>query len=64
MCYESYRVYKHAKRQFRNELLANREHDRYMTEVSSDIDQASECDLRLFWKLIKRQRPRSASPYL
>lgn len=25
-----------------------------------DIDEAAECDVRLFWKLIKRQRPRSS----
>lgn len=61
MSHESYRDYKRAKRQFRNELIA--EHDRYMTEVFRDIDQASECDLRLFWKLIKRQRPRNLSSY-
>lgn len=61
MSHESYRAYKRAKRQFRNELIA--EHDRYMTEVFRDIDQASECDLRLFWKLIKRQRPRNLSSY-
>lgn len=30
-----------------------------MTKVFKDIDEAAECDVRLFWKL-KRQRPRSS----
>lgn len=31
-----------------------------MTKVFKDIDEAAECDVWLFWKLIKRQRPRSS----
>lgn len=46
MVHDSYKNYKKAKRKFRNEL--NAEHDRYMTSVFHDIDQASECDVRLF----------------
>uniref|UniRef100_A0A8W8JMS3 Uncharacterized protein n=1 Tax=Magallana gigas TaxID=29159 RepID=A0A8W8JMS3_MAGGI len=57
MVHDSYKNYKKAKREFRNKL--NAEHDRYMTSVFHDIDQASECDVWLFWKLVKRQRPRN-----
>lgn len=61
MCHESYRNYKRAKRNFRNELQSA--HDDFMTKVFKDIDEASECDVRLFWRLIKRQRPRSSRIY-
>lgn len=61
MVHDSYKNYKKAKREFRNKL--NAEHDRYMTSVFHDIDQASECDVRLFWKLVKRQRPRNTRFY-
>ena len=61
MVHDSYKNYKKAKREFRNKL--NAEHDRHMTSVFHDIDQASECDVRLFWKLVKRQRPRNTRFY-
>ena len=61
MHHESYREYKRAKRAFRNALdLA---HDRYMQDSFRDIDEAAECDLRLFWKLIHRQKPRARRHY-
>jgi hypothetical protein len=56
MTHESYKNYKRAKRDFRNEFDA--EHERYMTSGFQDIDEASECDIRLFWKLLKRQHPK------
>lgn len=61
MVHDSYKNYKKANREFRNEL--NAEHDRYMASVFHDIYQASECDVRLFWKLVKRQRPRNTRFY-
>jgi hypothetical protein len=61
MCHNSYRNYKRAKRDFRNALQSV--HDEYMTSVFRDIDEASECDVRLFWTLIKRQRPRRSRIY-
>jgi hypothetical protein len=61
MVHESYKNYKRAKRDFRNEL--NAEHERYMASVFQDIDEASECDIRLFWKLVKQQRPKNTRLY-
>ena len=61
MEHETYKNYKRAKRNFRNEL--NIEHDRYMSDVFKDIDEASECDIRLFWKLIRQQKPRTSRIY-
>ena len=50
-----------AKRAFRNALdLA---HDRYIQDSFRNIDEAAECDLRLFWKLIHRQKPRASRHY-
>ena len=61
MHHESYREYKRAKRAFRNALdLA---HDKYIQDTFRDIDEAAECDLRLFWKLIHRQNPRVSRHY-
>lgn len=57
----SYKNNKRAKRNFRNEL--NDEHDCYMSGVFKDIDESSECDARLFWKLIRRLKPRSSHTY-
>ena len=61
MAHETYKNYKRTKRNFRNEL--NIEHDRYMSDVFKDIDKASECDIRLFWKLIRQQKPRTSRIY-
>lgn len=61
MCHESYKNYKRAKRDFRNEL--NAEHEIYMASVFQDIDEASECDIRLFWKLVKQQKPKTTKMY-
>ena len=57
----SYREYKRAKRQFRNAL--NVEHDKYMAATYKDIDDAAECDIRLFWRLTKRKRSRASRIY-
>ena len=61
MVHESYRDYKRAKRNFRNALTL--EHERYMRDVYRDIDEAADCDIRLFWKLTKRQRPKASRTY-
>ncbi|CAC5401107.1 unnamed protein product [Mytilus coruscus] len=56
MQHESYFNYKRAKRDFRNiQKLAN---ERYIEETYDDINNAAECDIRLFWKLIKRHKPK------
>jgi hypothetical protein len=34
-----------------------------MCQVYRDLDQAAECDLRLFWKLARRRKPRSTRIY-
>ena len=61
MHHPSYREYKRAKRHFRNVL--DSEHDKYMRETYRDIDEAAECDIRLFWRLTKRKKPRSSRVY-
>lgn len=58
MCHKSYKKYKRDKREFHNELQTA--HNDFITMFFKDIDEAAECDVRLFWKLIKRQRPRSS----
>ena len=57
----SYREYKRAKRLFRNAL--DKEHAAYMSKVYADIDNAAEIDLRLFWKLTKRIKPKTSRLY-
>ncbi|VDI49007.1 Hypothetical predicted protein [Mytilus galloprovincialis] len=62
MQHESYFNYKRAKRDFRNiQKLAN---EQYIEETYDDINNAAECDIRLFWKLIKRQKPKHSKVYL
>ncbi|CAC5385645.1 unnamed protein product [Mytilus coruscus] len=56
MQHESYFNYKRAKRDFRNiQKLAN-EHN--IEETYDDINNAAECDIRLFWKRSKRHKPK------
>lgn len=61
MEFESCREFKRAKRQFRNAL--DEEHELYMRKVYNDIDKAAEVDVRLFWKLTERRKPRSSHIY-
>ena len=61
MEYASYREYKRAKRAFRN--VHDTEYDNFLQSVYREIDEAAELDLRLFWKLVKRRRPRSSRIY-
>ena len=39
------------------------EYDNFLQSVYREIDEAAELDLRLFWKLVKRRRPRSSRIY-
>ena len=54
MNHESYRNYKRAKRQFRN--AKDMEYERHMKDVNEDLNSAAECDIRLFWKLVKKEK--------
>ena len=54
MNHESYLHYKRAKRQFRN--AKGMEYERHMKDVYEDLNFAAECDIRLFWKLVKKQK--------
>lgn len=58
MIFESYRNYKRAKRHFR--VALDNEFNNYMRSVYHDLDNAAECDIRLFWKLVKRQKKRTS----
>ena len=61
MIHDSYRNYKRAKRQFRNAL--NMKYELHMKDVYQDLDSAAECDIRLFWKLVKKQKKRTSRTY-
>lgn len=61
MLFESYRNYKRAKRHFR--VALNNEFNNYMKSVYHDLDNAAECDIRLFWKLVKRRKNRTSRTY-
>ncbi|KAK3098283.1 hypothetical protein FSP39_017953 [Pinctada imbricata] len=61
MAYLEYAEYKRAKRQFRNcQQMAM---EKYIEGVNIDIDNAAGCDVRLFWKLMKRLQPRDKRVY-
>ncbi|KAK3106167.1 hypothetical protein FSP39_014105 [Pinctada imbricata] len=61
MNYVEYANYKRAKRKFRN--CQKTASDEYMTRTMQDIDQAAGCDIRLFWKLVKGQKPKTKKIY-
>uniref|UniRef100_A0A8W8LUB3 WSC domain-containing protein n=1 Tax=Magallana gigas TaxID=29159 RepID=A0A8W8LUB3_MAGGI len=61
MIHESYRNYKRAKRHFRTVL--DMEFENHMKGVYRDLDTAAECDIRLFWKLVKKQKKRTSRTY-
>ena len=52
MNFVSYRNYKRAKAEFRHSQQAA--NDAYTQKCFSDLNDAAKCDLRLFWRLIKR----------
>lgn len=61
MEFTSYLEYKKAKRNFRRAL--EEAHERYMCDVYKEIDEAAEVDIRLFWRLTKRRKPRTSRIY-
>jgi hypothetical protein len=58
---ESYRNYKRAKMHFRKALQIP--YENYMRNVYKDLDEAAECDIRMFWKLVKRQKVKTWRTY-
>ncbi|KAJ8305664.1 hypothetical protein KUTeg_016209 [Tegillarca granosa] len=58
---EAYANGKKAKDQFRN--VQKKASENYMEQVYKDIDQAAECDIHLFWRLINSKKPRSSRIY-
>ena len=61
MQFTSYYNYKRAKRHFRfvQEEAANE----FLNQAFTDIDQAAGCDIRLFWRLIRKRKSRSVKIY-
>jgi hypothetical protein len=61
MQHTSYAEYKRAKRHFRRcQESASQE---FIRKTYEDIDSAAGIDIRLFWKLIRRQKPRQTKLY-
>jgi hypothetical protein len=54
MQYKSYSEYKRVKCYFRN--IQQHANEQYIQEAYDDINNAAGCDLRIFCKMIKRQR--------
>ena len=61
MQFSTYAEYKKAKREFRN--CQHKAQNEYITSTLEDIDQAAGCDIRLFWKLVKGQKPKRNRVY-
>ncbi|CAG2255097.1 unnamed protein product [Mytilus edulis] len=61
MHFDSYRIYKRAKSEFRRVQQAANE--QYMQKCYDDLNETAECDIRLFWKQIKRFKGRSSKIY-
>lgn len=61
MQHPSYAKYKRAKRHFRQ--CQESASEEYMKKTYEDIDNAAGIDIRLFWKLICRQKPRQSKIY-
>lgn len=61
MQYVTYREYKHAKYNFRR--VQQHANEQYLKKCYDDLNEAAECDLRLFWKLIKRFKPGKSKVY-
>ncbi|VDI17291.1 Hypothetical predicted protein [Mytilus galloprovincialis] len=61
MHFDSYRMYKRAKSEFRRvQQVAN---EQYIQSCYDDLNETAECDVRLFWKQIKRFKGRSSKVY-
>lgn len=61
MQHPSYAEYKRKKRHFRQ--CQESASEEYMKQTYEDIDNAAGIDIRLFWKLIRRQKPRQSKIY-
>ncbi|CAG2209672.1 unnamed protein product [Mytilus edulis] len=61
MSHESYKRFKKAKYEFRN--VQNAAYEQYIQKCYDDINEAAECDIRLFWKLVKRCKPSTSRIY-
>ncbi|CAG2226562.1 unnamed protein product [Mytilus edulis] len=61
MHHDSYKLYKRAKHEFRN--IQQAAYEQYIQQTNDDINKAAECDIRLFWKLIKRNKTVSSKIY-
>ena len=61
MQFESYKAYKRAKSEFRR--IQQAANEQYVQNCYDDINNAAECDVRLFWKLVKRFKPSSSKIY-
>ncbi|CAC5382556.1 unnamed protein product [Mytilus coruscus] len=61
MHHDSYRLYKRAKHEFRN--IQQAAYEQYIQQTNDDINKAAESDIRLFWKLIKRNKTVSSKIY-
>ncbi|VDI31056.1 Hypothetical predicted protein, partial [Mytilus galloprovincialis] len=57
--FPSYVEYKSAKNEFRNRQRFA--YNAYMDNTYREIDEAAECDVRLFWRLISRQKNRKTN---
>ena len=54
MTFETCKNYKHAKSDFRRVQQAAA--DEYIRNTYDDINKATECDIRFFWKHVKRKK--------
>ena len=61
MYFESYRDYKRANSTFRNVKYTS--YEQYIQKTYDHINDASECHIRLFWKLFKKQKSRASKVY-
>ncbi|VDI10630.1 Hypothetical predicted protein [Mytilus galloprovincialis] len=60
--FPSYVEYKSAKNEFRNRQRFA--YNAYMYNTYREIDEAAECDVRLFWRLISRRKGRKTNQIL
>ena len=61
MHHKSYHDYKRAKNNFR--AVQRLAYEKYIEDTYNDINNAAECDIRLFWKIIKRQKHKNPKIY-
>ena len=61
MGFETYKNYKRAKYKFRS--IQQAAFEEYIQKTYDDLNEASECDIRLFWKLVKKFKPQTSRIY-